>query len=109
MLDLQGLVKTFHPGTENEVRALQRVDLRVEEGSFVVVIGTNGSGKSTLQNAVSGSLPGGPGAHRPGYLFLLFFQSFVSDESDNQYDNSYNDITDFVTIFGCHYKRHWLF
>ena len=55
MLDLQGLVKTFHPGTENEVRALQGVDLRVEEGSFVVVIGTNGSGKSTLQNAVSGS------------------------------------------------------
>ena len=55
MLDLQGLVKTFHPGTENEVRALQGVDLRVEEGSFVVVIGTNGSGKSTLQNAISGS------------------------------------------------------
>ena len=55
MLDLQGLVKTFHPGTENEVRALQGVDLLVEEGSFVVVIGTNGSGKSTLQNAVSGS------------------------------------------------------
>ncbi len=55
MLDLQGLVKTFHPGTENEVRALRGVDLRVEEGSFVVVIGTNGSGKSTLQNAISGS------------------------------------------------------
>ncbi len=56
MLDIRGIVKTFHPGTENEVRALQGVDLRVEDGSFVVVIGTNGSGKSTLQNAVSGSV-----------------------------------------------------
>ncbi len=55
MLDIRGIVKTFHPGTENEVRALRGVDLRVEDGSFVVVIGTNGSGKSTLQNAVSGS------------------------------------------------------
>lgn len=55
MLDLRGLVKTFFPGTENEVRALQGVDLQVEDGSFVVVIGTNGSGKSTLQNAISGS------------------------------------------------------
>ena len=55
MLDIQNAVKTFHPGTENEVRALQGVELRVEDGSFVVVIGTNGSGKSTLQNAVSGS------------------------------------------------------
>ena len=55
MLDIRGSVKTFHPGTENEVRALRGVDLRVEDGSFVVVIGTNGSGKSTLQNAVSGS------------------------------------------------------
>ena len=57
MLELEGIVKTFHPGTANEVRALRGVDLRVEDHSFVVVIGTNGSGKSTLQNAVSGSFP----------------------------------------------------
>ena len=55
MLDIQRIMKIFHSGTENEVRALQGVDLRVEDGAFVVVIGTNGSGKSTLQNAVSGS------------------------------------------------------
>jgi putative ABC transport system ATP-binding protein len=36
------------------VRALQGVDLVVDEGSFVIVIGTNGSGKSTLLNAVAG-------------------------------------------------------
>jgi putative ABC transport system ATP-binding protein len=55
MLDVNQVRKTFHGGTPNEVRALQGVDLRLEEGSFTIVIGTNGSGKSTLLNAVAGS------------------------------------------------------
>ena len=54
MLRIQGARKTFNPGTANEVRALCGVDLTVDEGSFVMVIGTNGSGKSTLLNAVAG-------------------------------------------------------
>ena len=54
MLSIQNLRKTFHPTTPNEVRALRGVDLKIEEGAFVVVIGTNGSGKSTLLNAVAG-------------------------------------------------------
>jgi len=57
MLSLQGIRKTFHPGTVNEVRALQGVDLDIAEGSFVIVLGMNGSGKSTLLNAVAGSFP----------------------------------------------------
>ena len=48
-------LKTFNAGTPNEVRALQGVDLTIDEGSFVIVIGTNGSGKSTLLNAVAGA------------------------------------------------------
>ena len=55
MLQLDRLTKTFHPGTPNEVPALRGVSLTIEEGSFVVVIGTNGSGKSTLLNAIAGS------------------------------------------------------
>lgn len=55
MLELRSARKTFFPGTPNEVRALQGVDLVLEEGSFVIVIGTNGSGKSTLLNAVAGT------------------------------------------------------
>jgi putative ABC transport system ATP-binding protein len=55
MLEIDNIAKTFHAGTPNEVRALQGVDLTIDEGSFVIVIGTNGSGKSTLLNAVAGS------------------------------------------------------
>jgi putative ABC transport system ATP-binding protein len=54
MLELRGVSKTFNPGTPNEVRSLSGVSVSIEEGSWVVVIGTNGSGKSTLLNAVAG-------------------------------------------------------
>jgi putative ABC transport system ATP-binding protein len=55
MLEMTSIRKTFFADTPNEVRALQGVDLTIEEGSFTVVIGTNGSGKTTLLNAVAGS------------------------------------------------------
>ncbi len=55
MLDILNIRKTFYPGTANEVKALQGVSIRVEEGEFVCILGTNGSGKSTLLNAVAGS------------------------------------------------------
>jgi putative ABC transport system ATP-binding protein len=55
MLAIKRIAKVFGRGTPNEVRALQNVDLTIEEGSFVVVIGTNGSGKSTLLNAIAGT------------------------------------------------------
>src|SRR5438067_361772 len=57
MLELQNVCKTFNPGTSNEVKALCGVDLTIDEGSWVIVIGTNGSGKSTLLNALAGSFP----------------------------------------------------
>jgi len=55
MLALTQLIKTFNPGTPNEVRALRNVSLTLERGSFLIIIGTNGSGKSTLLNAVAGT------------------------------------------------------
>ncbi|MCX6550658.1 MAG: ATP-binding cassette domain-containing protein [Acidobacteria bacterium] len=64
MLDIHHIHKTFNAGTPNEVRALQDVSLTIDEGSFVVVIGTNGSGKSTLLNAVAGSFIVDTGAIR---------------------------------------------
>jgi putative ABC transport system ATP-binding protein len=55
MLEILNIRKTFHPGTPNEVRALQGVGIKLDAGSFTIIIGTNGSGKSTLLNAVAGS------------------------------------------------------
>ncbi len=55
MLEISSLTKTFNPGTPNEVRALRDVSLRLDRGSFLLIIGTNGSGKSTLLNAVAGT------------------------------------------------------
>lgn len=57
MLAIRHLSMTFSAATANEVKALQQVDLSVEPGAFVIVIGTNGSGKSTLLNAVAGTFP----------------------------------------------------
>jgi putative ABC transport system ATP-binding protein len=53
-LAISGLTKTFFPGTPNETRALQGIDLMLEPGEFVTVVGSNGAGKSTLLNAVAG-------------------------------------------------------
>ena len=54
MLTITRACKTFNEGMPTEVQALRGVDLTIERGSFVTVIGTNGSGKSTLLNAVAG-------------------------------------------------------
>ena len=55
-LVLQNLHHTFFAGTPSEQRALQGVDLTMEERAFVIVLGNNGSGKSTLLNAIAGTL-----------------------------------------------------
>lgn len=57
MLKLIGIKKTFHPGTVNEKRALNGIDLTLNEGDFVTVIGGNGAGKSTTLNAIAGVWP----------------------------------------------------
>ncbi|PKP16202.1 MAG: ABC transporter ATP-binding protein [Bacteroidetes bacterium HGW-Bacteroidetes-22] len=46
---------TFGKGTPNEVKALDNINLTIDDGSFVVVLGTNGSGKSTLLNGLAGN------------------------------------------------------
>lgn len=54
MLKITGLEKTFNPGTVNAKVALCGLNLTLEEGDFVTVIGGNGAGKSTLLNAIAG-------------------------------------------------------
>lgn len=57
MLKISGVYKTFNPGTVNEKHALNGIDLTLEEGDFVTVIGGNGAGKSTMLNMVAGVYP----------------------------------------------------
>ena len=54
MLKITDLHKTFNPGTVNEKKALDGLNLHIKDGDFVTVIGGNGAGKSTLLNAIAG-------------------------------------------------------
>lgn len=57
MLEIQDLHKTFNIGTINEKVALDGVNLQLNEGDFVTIIGGNGAGKSTTLNAIAGTWP----------------------------------------------------
>ena len=49
LIEIRDMCKIYNPG-ENEVRALDHVDLRIDKNEFVAIIGQSGSGKSTLMN-----------------------------------------------------------
>lgn len=55
MLKINNIYKTFNPGTINEKVALNGLNLHLEDGDYVTVIGGNGAGKSTMLNAVAGT------------------------------------------------------
>lgn len=57
MLRVEQVSKVFNAGTINEKRALTNINLELDRGDFVVVIGSNGAGKSTLMNMVAGAYP----------------------------------------------------
>lgn len=57
MLNIEHLSKTFNPNTVNEKQALLDVNLHMDPGDFITVIGGNGAGKSTLLNSVAGVFP----------------------------------------------------
>lgn len=57
MLYLNQIRKTFNSGTINEKNALQGLDLHLNAGDFVTIIGGNGAGKSTMLNAIAGVWP----------------------------------------------------
>ncbi|MCP1109911.1 ABC transporter ATP-binding protein [Ohessyouella blattaphilus] len=51
LINIQNMYKIYNPG-EDEVRALDGVSLKIDEGEFVAIIGHSGSGKSTLMNMI---------------------------------------------------------
>ena len=78
MLELKNIGITFHAGTPDENTALKNINLKINQGDFITVIGSNGAGKSTLYNIISGTLTPStgqifldlpeaatPGAHAP--------------------------------------------
>ena len=56
MLEIQNIHKTFNAGTINEKVALNGVNLNLNPGDFVTIIGGNGAGKSTTLNAIAGEI-----------------------------------------------------
>ncbi|MBR3542652.1 MAG: ATP-binding cassette domain-containing protein [Treponema sp.] len=55
MLELKNVCMTFHAGTPDENRALKNINLEINQGDFITVIGSNGAGKSTLMNVIAGT------------------------------------------------------
>lgn len=52
LIEVKDLYKIYNEGRENEVRALDGIDLQIDRGEFVAIIGASGSGKSTLMNVL---------------------------------------------------------
>jgi putative ABC transport system ATP-binding protein len=56
MITLNDIGITFHAHTPDENKALKNINLTINKGDFITVIGSNGAGKSTLYNVIAGSL-----------------------------------------------------
>lgn len=56
MITLNNITKVFHEGTVNENAAIRSVDLIVNSGDFITIIGSNGAGKTTLFNLIGGNI-----------------------------------------------------
>ncbi|BBH26007.1 ABC transporter ATP-binding protein [Intestinibaculum porci] len=76
MLKIKNVSKTFNIGTVNEKKALQNINLTLEDGDFVTIIGGNGAGKSTLMNMIAGVYP-------------LDCGHIIVDDKDISLDNEY--------------------
>ena len=61
MIELRNIVKKFNTGSANEMIAINHLNLTLQEGDFITVIGGNGAGKSTLINIIAGSIPADEG------------------------------------------------
>ena len=88
MLKLTNITKTFNPGTITEKKALRGIDLTLEDGDFVTVIGGNGAGKYTLLNLIAGvhytdtgsiELDGMNLTHKPEYYRARFLGRVFQD------------------------------
>lgn len=56
ILELKNISTIVNPGTKDEKKILKNINLTLNDGDFVTLLGTNGAGKSTLLNVINGSL-----------------------------------------------------
>lgn len=56
MISLKNIKVTFNQGLITEKKSLRGIDLKIQEGEFITVIGSNGAGKSTLLNVIAGEV-----------------------------------------------------
>ena len=90
MLEIKNVHKTFNKGTINEKKALNGVNLHLDPGDFVTIIGGNGAGKSTTLNMVAGVYPIDQGT-------IILDGKDISDLPE--YKRAYNFIVDvFIVI-----------
>ena len=75
MLEIQNVSKTFNAGTVNQKTALNGLNLKLNEGDFVTVIGGNGAGKSTMLNVMADKLALTRDAR---YNRSTFFEEYVA-------------------------------
>ena len=61
MLTLKDINIIFNAGTPDENHALKDINLKINQGDFITVIGSNGAGKSTLYNIIAGTLSSSSG------------------------------------------------
>ena len=86
MLEIKNVYKTFNPGTVNQKVALNDLNLTLEDGDFVTVIGGNGAGKSTMLNAVAGVWPA---EHkRAAYIGRVFQDPMMGTAATMQIDEN---------------------
>ena len=88
MLQLKNISVVFNQGTVNEKIALSHVNLELEKGDFVTIIGSNGAGKSTLFQTISGAVEATEGqvilngqdlSHMPEYKRSRFIGRLFQD------------------------------
>lgn len=61
ILELKDIVTVVNRGTSNESQILKHLNLTINEGDFITIVGSNGAGKSTLFNVIGGNLPADQG------------------------------------------------
>lgn len=89
IIEMKDIVKSFYIGTPNELNILKHINITVNEGEFVSIVGASGSGKSTLMNII-GALD------RPTQGKYMLDNIDVSSLKDNELSDIRNKKIGFV-------------